>query len=268
RSLRGTTWSPPKHVVLAQDDRRANRVSRLRVENAAKLSWALRLLRAPVRGFAFAGRRFSRRLGLRSRLPGCFRGRRFLGRLYGRLFGRLYGRLFGRLLCRLFPLGACCFLEFSLWRVAVLADLGLFLYILLFRFRLGDGSRRRQSLEASARSRLDAGSLADAVAQVVEARAPDTPNSRDVDLLDERRVEGEDALDADAVAYAAYGEAGACSARADADDDAFEDLDPLAVALDDFGVDADGVARPKVADFGVPLEVDVGFRIHGTTTSV
>ena len=79
---------------------------------------------------------------------------------------------------------------------------------------------------------------------------------------------GEGALDADAMAHTADGEAGAGPAGSDADDDTFEDLDALTVALDDFGVNAHRIAGPEVRDLGFPLEVYVGFGVHGTTLLV
>src|SRR5690606_26317113 len=67
--------------------------------------------------------------------------------------------------------------------------------------------------------------LADAIAQVVELRAPDLALALDRDLLDVGRVERKDALDAFARDDAPHGEGAANPASAsDPDDRAGEDL--------------------------------------------
>ena len=75
------------------------------------------------------------------------------------------------------------------------------------------------------------GSLADAVAEIVELGATDTAVTHDLELSDLGAVQGEGALDADAEGNLADGEglAGTCTAHAD--DVTLEDLLALAVAL-------------------------------------
>src|SRR5204863_430589 len=66
---------------------------------------------------------------------------------------------------------------------------------------LGDGVVQQPGLDALLRARVaaltHAGTLADALAQVVELRAPDVAASGDLDALDLRRVHRERALHAD-----------------------------------------------------------------------
>src|ERR1051326_3331267 len=79
--------------------------------------------------------------------------------------------------------------------------------------------------------------------QIIQFRAPDFAARHHFDLLDARRVERKDALDAEAVGDLPDGEVGAVSFAGDADHDAFEDLGPLLFSLDDFDVHPDGLAR-------------------------
>ena len=90
---------------------------------------------------------------------------------------------------------------------------------------------------------LHARRLALQIAQVVQLRAPHPRRAHDFDLLNRRRVQREDALDALAERHLADGERRARAAAVQADDDAFEDLDALLVALAHLHVHADGVAR-------------------------
>ena len=94
----------------------------------------------------------------------------------------------------------------------------------------------------------DAGALADAVAQVVELRAPHVAASRHLDLLDLRRVQRERALDADAERLLADREGLAHAVALALDDDALEDLRAAARALDDLEVDAHAIARVEGRD--------------------
>jgi hypothetical protein len=84
---------------------------------------------------------------------------------------------------------------------------------------------------AAALLALDAGGLALQLAQVVEARAPHVALRDHLDLLDARRVQREDALDADAVGDLADGERRARATAVLTDHDALEDLDALLVAF-------------------------------------
>ena len=91
-----------------------------------------------------------------------------------------------------------------------------------------------------------ASSLADALAQVVELRAPHVAAGRDVDLLDLRRVHRERALDADAEGLLADREGLARSVALALDDHALEDLRTTTRPFDDLEVDADAVAGPEL----------------------
>src|SRR5262249_52390718 len=100
---------------------------------------------------------------------------------------------------------------------------------------------------------LDARGLALQLAEVVQAGAADVTLGHDLDLLDARRVQREDALDADAVRDLADRERGARAAAVLADDDALEHLDALLVAFLDQRVNANAVARAKVRDVLAPV---------------
>src|SRR3954453_11040461 len=95
---------------------------------------------------------------------------------------------------------------------------------------------------------LDLGGLAAQVAQVVQLRAADVTAGDDLDLLEDRGVQREGALDAHAEGDLADGEAAADAAALDADHDALEDLDAGTVPLDDLHVDLDRVTGPEVRD--------------------
>ena len=103
-------------------------------------------------------------------------------------------------------------------------------------------------LGAGVAALADAGALADALAQVVELRAPHVAAGGDLDLLDLRRVHRERALDADAEGLLADGEGLAGAVALALDDDALEDLRTATRALDDLEVDADAVAGLEVGD--------------------
>src|SRR6185436_2623335 len=106
---------------------------------------------------------------------------------------------------------------------------------------------------------LDAGGLAFELAQIVEARPPDLATGDDLDLLDARRVQREDALDADAVGDLADRERGARPAAMLADHDALEDLHALLVAFLDQRVNADAVSGAEIGQIGAPiLALDLG----------
>ena len=90
--------------------------------------------------------------------------------------------------------------------------------------------------------------LADAATEVVELRAIDVTDHRDLELLDLRRMERERALDTDAERLLADGERLARTRSLALDDDALEDLDALAGALDHLEVDADRVTGLEDGD--------------------
>src|SRR3954447_26409120 len=95
---------------------------------------------------------------------------------------------------------------------------------------------------------LDLGGLAAEVAQVVELRAAYVATGHDLDLLEDRGVDREGALDADAEGDLADREGPADARALDSDHDALEHLDAGAVALDDLDVDLDGVAGAEGGD--------------------
>src|SRR5690606_17660238 len=93
----------------------------------------------------------------------------------------------------------------------------------------------------------DAGALAGAAAQVIELGAADDAAADHLDVLDVRRVEREDALDAFAEAHLADGEIAVDAAVRAGDADAFVVLHAGALALDHAHAHAHGVAG---AEFG------------------
>src|SRR5829696_1836519 len=95
---------------------------------------------------------------------------------------------------------------------------------------------------------LDLGGLAAEVTEVVQLRPADVAAGEDLDLLDDRGVHREGALDTDAEAHLADGEGLADAAALTADDDALEDLDARAVALDHAHVHLHGVPGAEVGD--------------------
>src|SRR3954452_16379188 len=96
--------------------------------------------------------------------------------------------------------------------------------------------------------RLDLGGLAAQLTEVVQLRATHVTAGHDLDLLDDRGVHREGALDADTEADLADGEGLADPPALPADDHTLEDLDAGAVALDDPHVHLHGVARPERGD--------------------
>src|SRR5215210_1443630 len=95
---------------------------------------------------------------------------------------------------------------------------------------------------------LDLGGLAAQLTEVVELRAAHVTAGDDLDLLDDRSVHREGALDAHAEAHLADGERLADAAALAADDHTLEDLDAGAVALDDADVHLDGVPGAEARD--------------------
>src|SRR5213075_1389531 len=91
----------------------------------------------------------------------------------------------------------------------------------------GPGGSGAIAILAGAALALDAGGAALELAQVVEAGPPDAALLHDLDLLDAARVQGEDALDPDAVGDLADGEGGAGAAAAAIDHHPLEHLDAL-----------------------------------------
>src|SRR5436190_20646281 len=97
------------------------------------------------------------------------------------------------------------------------------------------------------------GRLADAIAKKVQLGPADLAVPEDLDLLDPRAVDLEGPLDADAARDPADGDRAGDPAAAEAHHDALEDLDPLAVALDDLGRHLDRVAGSDLREVGAEL---------------
>src|SRR5689334_454419 len=95
---------------------------------------------------------------------------------------------------------------------------------------------------------LDLGGLAAQVAQVVELGAADVTAGHDLDLLEDRGVQREGALDTDAEGDLPDGEAATDARALDPDHDALELLDAGARALDDLHVDVDRVAGAELRE--------------------
>src|SRR5205823_1780907 len=103
---------------------------------------------------------------------------------------------------------------------------------------------------------LEPGRLALQLAQVEEPRPLHLAAGRDLDLVDPRREERKDTLDAHPVAHLAHGEGGVEMGPPPADHHALEDLDAFLVAFADLRVHLDRVADAKLGD------LTPGFRLH------
>src|SRR5450631_116975 len=110
---------------------------------------------------------------------------------------------------------------------------------------------------------LDLGSLAAQVAQVVQLGAPHVAAGHDLDLLDDRAVQREGALDANAEADLANRVGLADATTVTTDHHTLEDLNARARALNDLDVNLDVVAgaecRDVIAQAGL---VDVVELVH------
>src|SRR6187399_1620811 len=95
---------------------------------------------------------------------------------------------------------------------------------------------------------LHAGCLAGEVAQVEETATADDAARNDLDLLEARGVQHENALYPDVEAHLTNGERRADPRAMALDDHPAEDLDAELVALHDLVIDGDGVANPEVRD--------------------
>src|SRR5262245_29368812 len=96
----------------------------------------------------------------------------------------------------------------------------------------------------------DAGRLAAQVTHIVELGPADVAARDDNDLLDDRAVNGEGPLDADAVADLADRERLTCATTLAAQHEALEHLDAGPVAFDDADVHLQGVTRTEVGHVG------------------
>src|SRR5215510_4735860 len=100
----------------------------------------------------------------------------------------------------------------------------------------------------------DAGRLAAQSAQEIEFGAADAPMFDDVDVIDDRRVEREDALDAHAERGFAHGDRLADAFAAARDHYPLERLQPLlGLTLLDPDVNANGVAGDEIRDVAFQL---------------
>src|SRR5207248_453547 len=131
----------------------------------------------------------------------------------------------------------------------------------------GKAGSLRRLLRGGLLGALEPRRLSLQVAQIEEPCALDAPAGDHLDLVDARREYREDALHADPVGDLPHREGRAQMAPLPADDDAFEDLDALLVALADLGVDPHRVAhaqggqlRPRLR-LHVPL-LDQLYRLH------
>src|SRR4051812_27127505 len=116
------------------------------------------------------------------------------------------------------------------------------------------GDRVRVKSERSGRSGvpllLDLGLLAAQVAQVVELGATHVTAGDELDVVDDRGVHREGALDADLEADLANREGLADAFAGAADDDPLEDLNTRARAFDDVHVHLDVVTGAEVGNVG------------------
>src|SRR5690606_39725046 len=102
---------------------------------------------------------------------------------------------------------------------------------------------------------LDPRRLAGALSEVVQLRPSDVAPPHHLDLVDDRRVEREHALDSHSEADLAHGERGGGATTVAGDDHALENLDPLAPALDDAHVHLHVVTGAKAGDVVAQLGV-------------
>src|SRR5437016_7704660 len=114
----------------------------------------------------------------------------------------------------------------------------------------------------------DAGTLPNFPSEVIQFGSAHLAVPDQVDPVDARRVQQEAALNPDAVRDAANAEALLGGAPPATDHDAFEDLDPLAGALDHLGMHLHRVTRSQGRDIG-PVSLglqqvdDVGHGVQG-----
>src|SRR5206468_2964111 len=120
------------------------------------------------------------------------------------------------------------------------------LKLLSFR-RLGLGTLAAGDVALDRPALGDASGLTRAAAQIVELGTADVAAAHDLDMVDDRRIEREHALDALAEADLADGEAGADALIGASDAHALEILDAGAVAFDHLDADTKRVAG---AEFG------------------
>src|SRR5690606_28675163 len=109
---------------------------------------------------------------------------------------------------------------------------------------------------------LHARRLAPELTQEVELRTAHAGRPHDFDLLDDRRVQREDALDPLPERDLAHGERRTRAATMLADDDPLEDLDALLVTFADLHVHPHGVPRPHLRTLDELGPLDSFNRVH------
>src|SRR5205823_3910846 len=95
--------------------------------------------------------------------------------------------------------------------------------------------RRKLGGRANPRLFLDSRCLAGSLPQVIQVCPSHFSKANDLNLLETWRIGQKGSLDTHPVRHATNGETGAGTGIAIADHGALEDLDPLAVSLDDLG---------------------------------
>src|SRR5205814_5917698 len=108
--------------------------------------------------------------------------------------------------------------------------------------RLGLGALPARNVALDRPALGDSGGLTGTPAQVIELGSADIAAAHDLDLVDDRRIEREDALDTLAEADLAHGEAGADALVRAGNAHAFERLHAGAIAFDHLDADAQRVA--------------------------
>ena len=109
-----------------------------------------------------------------------------------------------------------------------------------------EGLEPLRRLRLAACPLLETGGLALELPQVVELRATHSVALDDIDLLDDRRVQWEDALDALSETHLADGDRLTNARIVAGQQDSLKDLDALFLAFPDLDVNLDLVARLKL----------------------
>src|SRR5512143_78445 len=131
----------------------------------------------------------------------------------------------------------------------------------------GTPDRRRPSAPDRLALLLDLRGLATEIAKIVQLRTADVAPGHDLGLGDDGGVHGKGPLDADAEAHLAHGEGLAHASALSTDHHPLEDLDTLAVALDDAYMHLERVARPEVRHVAAQgCRVDAVQGVHGVSS--
>src|SRR6185369_6192083 len=134
---------------------------------------------------------------------------------------------------------------------------------LLRALRLGLGALPASNITTGVAALGDTCGLTGATAQVVELGATHVAAAHDLDLVDDRRIKREDALDAFAERNLADGEAGADALVRAGDAHAFERLDAGAVAFDDLHADTERVTGAEFGDLLLGGQCFNGLALEG-----